>query len=57
MARVMPRKAPTKKPTKRKRHDPEQSRRFIETAKQIGVDETPGAFEKAFKRVVKPPKR
>jgi hypothetical protein len=45
-------KSPAKKPTKRKRADPKQSARFIETAKEIGVDETPGAFEKAFRRVV-----
>lgn len=48
----MPRKAPAKKPTKRKRIDTDQSRRFIETAKELGVDEAPGAFERAFKRVV-----
>lgn len=36
--------------------DPEQLKRFIETAKAVGVDESPGAFEKALKKVV-PPKR
>ena len=49
----MKRKSPAKKPTKRKRVDTEQSRRFIETAKAIGVDETPGAFERAFHKVAK----
>lgn len=49
----MKRKPATKKPTKRKRVDTDQSRRFIETAKAIGVDETPGAFETAFHKVAK----
>jgi hypothetical protein len=34
--------------------DPEQVKRFIETAKAVEVDERPGAFEKAFKKVVPP---
>jgi hypothetical protein len=47
----MPRK-PAPKPD-----DPEQSRRFIETAREIGTDESPEAFERAFKKIVprKPP--
>jgi len=32
--------------------DPEQSKRFIETTKQIGTDEAPEAFDKAFRKVV-----
>jgi hypothetical protein len=34
--------------------DPAQLKRFIETAKAIGVDVSPGAFEKALKKVVPP---
>jgi hypothetical protein len=36
--------------------DPEQVKRFIETAKALGVDQSEGAFEKAFKTVISPPK-
>jgi hypothetical protein len=38
--------------------DPAQVKRFIKMAREIGVDETDGAFEKALKKVVapKPPK-
>lgn len=32
--------------------DPEQSKRFVETAKEIGTDESPEAFERAFGRVL-----
>lgn len=42
--------------TKLKSDDPEQSKRFIETAREIGTDETGKEFEKAIKRIV-PPKR
>ena len=31
--------------------DPEQSRRFIDAAKEAGVDETGQEFEKAFKKL------
>jgi hypothetical protein len=37
--------------------DPAQSKRFIDMAREIGVDERPEAFDKAFERVVKPAKR
>ena len=49
----MPRK-PAHKP---KHADPDESRRFIETAREVGADESPEAFDRAFKRVVehKPP--
>jgi hypothetical protein len=36
--------------------DPEQSRRFIETAKKLGADKSGEEFERLFKQVV-PPKR
>ena len=32
--------------------DPEQSKRFIEAARELGADESPEAFEKVFKKVV-----
>lgn len=34
--------------------DPKESERFIKTAREIGVDETPGAFEREFDKRVKP---
>jgi hypothetical protein len=36
-------------PAKKKRGDPNQSERFIETARKIGADESGKKFEKAFK--------
>jgi hypothetical protein len=32
--------------------DPEQAKRFVAMARELGVDESGGAFEKAFKKVV-----
>jgi hypothetical protein len=32
--------------------DPAQSKRFIETAEQVGADTDDGALERAFKKVV-----
>lgn len=47
----MPRK-PAPKPD-----DPEQSKRFIETAEQVGADTDDEALERAFKKITsKPPK-
>lgn len=34
-----------------------QSERFIETAREIGADETPEAFERVFDAVVKPSRK
>ncbi len=42
----------TPKPSKP--DDPAQSQRFIDMAREVGVDETPGAFELAFKKVIRP---
>jgi hypothetical protein len=36
--------------------DPAESQRFIDVAREVGVDESPGAFDRAFAKVVKPPK-
>jgi hypothetical protein len=41
----MPRK-PTPKPD-----DPEQSKRFIETAEEVGADSDEEALERAFKKI------
>lgn len=32
--------------------DPEQSRRFIDMAREVEADETPGATDRALKKVV-----
>ena len=37
-----------------KRTDPEQSARFLEAAREAGVDETGEAFERAFEKVAVP---
>jgi hypothetical protein len=42
------------KPKPKKIPDKDQAERFKETARQLGVDETGEAFEKAFERVVPP---
>ncbi len=38
---------------KRKQDDPEQSKRFIATAREIEVDVRPETFERAFKKVAR----
>jgi hypothetical protein len=38
----------------RKPDDPEQSQRFIDTAREIGADETEEGAERAFSKVAKP---
>jgi hypothetical protein len=38
----------------RKPDDPEQSKRFIDAAKEAGADETEPGADRAFKKVVKP---
>jgi hypothetical protein len=44
-----------RKPTP-KSDDPEQSKRFIETAEEVGADGDDGALERAFKKII-PAKR
>lgn len=45
----------TRKAAKPKKStDPEQYERFVETARKLGADESPEAFDRAFKRVVAP---
>jgi hypothetical protein len=50
--------APKKPPPKRRMTDAEQRERFIETARELGVDETGEEFERLFRKVVtRPTKR
>lgn len=42
--------------TRKRTPHKEQSRRFIEAAREIGTDESPDAFERVFGKLV-PPKR
>jgi hypothetical protein len=44
----MSKTAPTGRP---KFDNPEQYRRFVETARELGADESPAAMDKAFERV------
>lgn len=39
---------------KKKETDKEQSKRFVDKAKEIGADESPEAFERIFKKIVSP---
>jgi hypothetical protein len=39
---------------KSKQDNPEQSKRFIDMARVVGVDESPEALDVAFKKVIKP---
>lgn len=38
----------------RPKSDPEQLKRFIDMAREVEVDESPEAFDRAFKKVVPP---
>jgi hypothetical protein len=43
--------------SKSKRSDPEEYRRFVATARKLGVDESPEAMEQAFRKVIDKSKR
>lgn len=43
-------------PRKQKPDDPEEYKRFLETAKEVEAETDPKAFDKAFKKIV-PTKR
>jgi hypothetical protein len=45
--------AMARKPTARP-DDPEEYKRFFKTAREVGADESPEAFERAFKKIVVP---
>ena len=47
--------APKKKPAKPKLTDKEQSERFKQTARELGVDESGKAFEAALRRIMRDP--
>jgi hypothetical protein len=47
----------TKKPQQRTTDDPEQSKRFIDAAKEAEADETEKGADKAFKKVVSKPSK
>ena len=49
-------KAGEKQKRKPKEKDKRQYERFVETARKLGVDESPERFEQAFEKIV-PPKR
>jgi hypothetical protein len=51
-------KIPNKMPKQASKcDDPEQSKRFIETAREIGADESGEEFRKALKKIAPPKKR
>lgn len=45
------------KPKRDKNRDPEEYKRFLETAREAEADEDPKAFERAFRKVAKPAER
>lgn len=46
---------PKKKKAKPKLSDKEQSERFKQTARELGVDESGAEFEQAFRRIMSKP--
>jgi hypothetical protein len=48
---------PKKKKAKPKLTDKEQSERFIETARELGVDESGEDFERVAEKIIRPPAR
>ena len=48
------RKPDAAKPPALKPDDPEQSKRFVETAREIKADEAGEAFQRAFEKIVPP---
>jgi hypothetical protein len=51
-----PKRSTKTKPRGRKPDNPEQFDRFVETARQLGVDESGEAFDRAFDRIAPPVK-
>jgi len=47
----------TSKGSRSKPDDPQQSKRFIDAARQAEADETEKGADRAFKSVAKPPKK
>lgn len=50
--KTKPKPNPTPKRTTSKPDDPEQSKRFVETAREIEADETGEAFRRALEKIV-----
>jgi hypothetical protein len=48
---------PRKPPRPRQTADPEQHKRFLDMAREVEVDETPKAFDRAFERVIGRPQK
>lgn len=48
---------PRKLPKPRKTNDPAQLERFKAMAREVEVNESPDAFDRAFRKVVGPPKK
>jgi hypothetical protein len=48
---------PARKPRPSTPDNPEQYRRFVETAREVEADESPDAMDRAFERVARKPKR
>jgi hypothetical protein len=42
---------PASRPKTKRKTDPKQFERFVETARKIGVDESPEALDRAFDRI------
>ena len=49
-----PKKAAAHKPPSNRKANPKQFQRFVETARKIGVDESPEALDRAFEKIVAP---
>jgi len=47
----MPRKPQTPKPL----NDPAEYQRFLDMAREVEADETPGALDRAVEKVIRPP--
>jgi hypothetical protein len=52
-----PEAASPAEPKKRKMTQAEQSKLFIKTARELGVDESEEEFERVFDKIVKPKRR
>lgn len=46
---------PRRPPSERKTSDPQQLKRFKAMAREVEADESEGAMDRAFKKVVRPP--
>jgi hypothetical protein len=46
---------PKPKPEKTKADDPEEYERFVKIARELGVDESPDALDRAFGKIIRTP--